>query len=86
MMLTIAYDGTAYHGFQKQASGAPTIEGTLNEVLSRVFKEDIEVIGASRTDTGVHAYGNLAVFDTHARIPEHFANVDEAATGCFLRI
>ena len=68
MMLTIAYDGTAYHGFQKQASGAPTIEGTLNEVLSRVFKEDIEVIGASRTDTGVHAYGNLAVFDTHARI------------------
>lgn len=68
ILITVAYDGTNYHGFQKQNSGAVTIEGVLNDTLTNVFKEPIEVIGASRTDTGVHAYGNLAVFDTHSRI------------------
>ena len=66
--LTVAYDGTAYHGWQIQP-GVVTIESKLNECLSDLLKEDIQVIGASRTDSGVHALGNIAVFDTHARMP-----------------
>ncbi len=66
--LTVAYDGTAYHGWQLQ-SGTVTIESKLNQCLSELLKEDIQVIGASRTDSGVHALGNIAVFDTEARMP-----------------
>jgi len=66
--LTVAYDGTAYHGWQVQP-GAVTIESKLNECLSDLLKEEIQVIGASRTDSGVHARGNIAVFDTQARMP-----------------
>ena len=46
-----------------------TIEEILNKELSNLLKEDIHVIGASRTDSGVHALGNVAVFDTETRIP-----------------
>lgn len=66
--LVVAYDGTAYCGFQVQNNG-PTIEGELNKVLSELFGEEIRVIGASRTDSGVHAYCNVAVFDTEVRMP-----------------
>lgn len=65
--LIVAYDGTKYCGWQKQTN-AITIEGVLNEALSDLCKENIEVIGASRTDSGVHAYGNVAVFDTNMRM------------------
>lgn len=68
IMLTVAYDGTNYHGWQIQKNGI-TIEEVLNEKLSELLKEPIAVIGASRTDSGVHAMGNLAVFDTTSRIP-----------------
>lgn len=68
IMLTIAYDGTNYSGWQIQP-GVPTIEGTLNETISRLLNEDICVIGASRTDAGVHARGAIAVFDTDSPIP-----------------
>lgn len=68
ILLRIAYDGTNYHGFQIQPNGE-TVEGVLNRELSRILREDIKVIGASRTDAGVHAVGNVAVFDTNARIP-----------------
>lgn len=68
VMLTVAYDGTAYSGFQVQEN-AKTIEGELNRCLSGLFSEDIKVIGASRTDAGVHALCNVAVFDTNARMP-----------------
>lgn len=66
--LVVAYDGTAYHGWQIQP-GAPTIEGELNRCLSELLQEKIQVIGASRTDSGVHALCNVAVFDTGTRIP-----------------
>ena len=66
--LTVAYDGTNYHGWQLQKNGI-TIESELNRCLSELLQEEIVVIGASRTDAGVHALGNIAVFDTHARIP-----------------
>lgn len=68
MMLTVAYDGTNYHGWQIQPSGE-TIEGVLNRCLSELLQEKIEVIGASRTDSGVHALCNIAVFDTDTDIP-----------------
>lgn len=67
-MLTVAYDGTNYCGWQVQQNG-DTIEGQLNKHLSQLLGEEIKVIGASRTDAGVHALCNLAVFDTQARMP-----------------
>ena len=66
--LTVAYDGTNYHGWQIQPN-AVTVEGELNKAISELTGEHIEVIGASRTDAGVHALGNVAVFDTESRIP-----------------
>ncbi|MCI8356007.1 MAG: tRNA pseudouridine(38-40) synthase TruA [Lachnospiraceae bacterium] len=66
--LVVAYDGTAYSGWQLQP-GVRTIEGELNRCLSELLGEKIQVIGASRTDAGVHALCNIAVFDTKARIP-----------------
>ncbi len=66
--MIIAYDGTAYHGWQFQPNGL-SIEAVLNETLSGLLKEEIKVIGASRTDAGVHALGNVAVFDTENRMP-----------------
>lgn len=71
--LTVAYDGTDYNGWQVQP-GVPTIEGELNKALSALTGENIAVIGASRTDAGVHALGNVAVFDTDSTIlPERFS-------------
>lgn len=66
--LVVAYDGTNYHGWQLQP-GAVTIEQVLNETLTELLGEPITVIGASRTDSGVHALGNVAVFDTSHRMP-----------------
>jgi pseudouridylate synthase I len=62
--LVVAYDGTNYCGWQLQKNGI-TIEEVLNRELTALLKEPIVVIGASRTDAGVHALGNVAVFDTH---------------------
>lgn len=66
--LTVAYDGTNYHGWQIQNNGI-TIESELNRCLSDLLGESVTVIGASRTDSGVHALGNIAVFDTVSRMP-----------------
>lgn len=66
--LIISYDGTNYCGWQVQINGI-TVEEVINRELSRMLGEDIAVIGASRTDSGVHALGNVAVFDTFSKIP-----------------
>lgn len=66
--LTVAYDGTKYCGWQIQPNGI-TVEEVLNRKLSGMTGEEIVVIGASRTDSGVHARGNVAVFDTESPIP-----------------
>lgn len=66
--LTVAYDGTNYAGWQIQKN-ALAIEEVLNKAISDLTGEEIVVIGASRTDSGVHALGNVAVFDTESRIP-----------------
>lgn len=66
--LTVAYDGTNYCGWQLQSNGV-TIEEKLNQALGSLFGEEIRVIGASRTDAGVHSLGNVCIFDTAARMP-----------------
>lgn len=66
--LIISYDGTNYCGWQIQINGI-TVEEIINKELSRLLGEEIAVIGASRTDSGVHALGNVAVFDTFSKIP-----------------
>ncbi|MCI8326276.1 MAG: tRNA pseudouridine(38-40) synthase TruA [Lachnospiraceae bacterium] len=68
VMLLVAYDGTNYCGWQVQPNGR-TIEGELNLALSELFGREIAVTGASRTDAGVHSYGNVAVFDVDTRMP-----------------
>lgn len=67
-MLRVAYDGTEYCGWQSQP-GLRTVEGTLKSTLDRLMRQDIKLIGASRTDAGVHAEGNVAVFDCDTTIP-----------------
>ena len=66
--LTVAYDGTDYCGWQIQPNGI-TVEEVLNRNLSELTGEEINVTGASRTDSGVHAQGNVAVFDSDTTIP-----------------
>ena len=68
IMLTVAYDGTHYCGWQIQPNGV-TVEEVLNRELSKLLGETVRVQGASRTDSGVHAMGNLCIFDTETRIP-----------------
>ena len=69
--MTVAYDGTNYKGWQVQPNGI-TIEEVLNRHLSSLLGEEIAVTGASRTDSGVHSLGNVAIFDTTTRIPARF--------------
>ena len=66
--MVLAYDGTNYCGWQLQPNGI-TIEEVLNQALSELLREPVVVIGASRTDSGVHAEGAVAVFDTENRMP-----------------
>lgn len=61
--IVVAYDGTAYHGWQEQA-GHHTVAGVLQTSFERVFGHAIKVVGASRTDAGVHALGQVARFYT----------------------
>lgn len=69
--LKLTYDGTNYHGFQRQhETHGPTIQGTLEKVWARLVEEEVTLATAGRTDTGVHASGQVVNFMTHARIPE----------------
>jgi len=65
--LTIAYDGAGFHGWQVQPEVA-TIQGALNQAASQITQEKIIVQGASRTDTGVHALGQVAHFRTSSAL------------------
>jgi tRNA pseudouridine38-40 synthase len=65
--LTIAYDGAAFHGWQIQP-GLPTIQGAIADAVTQITQEKIFVHGASRTDTGVHALGQVAHFKTQSAL------------------
>ncbi|MBN2697706.1 MAG: tRNA pseudouridine(38-40) synthase TruA [Bacteroidales bacterium] len=66
-LLHIAYDGAAYHGWQNQPN-AVTVQETLEQALSLILKEPVSVVGAGRTDAGVHASFFVAHFDTQMPI------------------
>ncbi len=70
LKLTIAYDGTAYAGWQIQKGGLPTVQGELVKAVERVVVHPVELQGASRTDRGVHALGQVASLKTTKTIPE----------------
>jgi tRNA pseudouridine38-40 synthase len=61
--LTVAYDGTDFHGFAVQDGGVRTVGGALSEALSKVLRQKIELTCAGRTDAGVHARGQVVSFD-----------------------
>jgi tRNA pseudouridine38-40 synthase len=65
--LTIAYDGSGFHGWQLQP-GLPTIQGALHDAIRQITQEPITIHGASRTDAGVHALGQVAHFKTHSTL------------------
>lgn len=66
--LVLAYDGTDFAGWQRQAD-RPTVQQTVEEVIERVTGERVNLIGAGRTDAGVHALGQVANFHTRSRLP-----------------
>ena len=63
--ITFAYDGTAYHGWQIQPNGN-SVQEELQKALSTILREDIDIVGAGRTDAGVHARRMTAHFETEA--------------------
>ncbi len=69
ILLRVAYDGTYYHGFARLKDDPQTIEGKLDTALSYLPGTITPVAGASRTDAGVHALGNVVIFDTEGSIP-----------------
>jgi tRNA pseudouridine38-40 synthase len=86
---TLAYDGTAYQGFQRQASGIPSIQAAVEQAIANVSGQQVTVSGAGRTDTGVHASGQVIAFDVewahkdqdllralNARLPQDIALQD----------
>ena len=65
--LVLAFDGTAYHGWQIQAD-RPTVQGTLRDAISKITGEEIQLNGSGRTDAGTHARRLIANFHTHSRM------------------
>jgi len=68
--LTIAYDGTDFHGWQIQKD-KPTVQGEIVNVLRRITQENIQLLGAGRTDAGVHALGQVGSFRTQSPLSSH---------------
>ena len=69
LALKVAYDGTNYHGFQRQTPPVLAVQNVLERALAKVCGEQVELAAAGRTDAGVHAYGQVVNFFTDGRIP-----------------
>ena len=69
LRLTVQYDGTDFSGFQRQRSGRPSIQGVLEQALTRLTGQPARVVGAGRTDAGVHALGQVVHWRTTHAIP-----------------
>ena len=73
LKLTLEYDGAAFCGWQRQrgsaAEGAPSVQATVERALEEIAGEPVRVVGAGRTDAGVHALGQVASLVTASRIP-----------------
>lgn len=67
--ITVAYDGTSYNGWQTQTNGIG-IQQVMEEAASKVMKQKVEITGSGRTDSGVHALGQVANFRADTRIPQ----------------
>lgn len=86
LKLTIAYDGTEFHGWQIQP-GRPTIQGALGEVVRKLTGERLTVFGSGRTDAGVHALGQVAHFKTHSELtPAEFQRAFNALLPPAIRV
>ena len=68
--LGIEYDGSAFHGWQAQQDGVRTVQTELEAALAKVANHPLRVVCAGRTDTGVHALGQVVHFDTEAQRTE----------------
>lgn len=68
LMLTIAYDGTAYSGWQSQPD-RPTVQEAIEKAIKKTTGETTRILGSSRTDAGVHALGQVASWRTESRLP-----------------
>ncbi len=66
--LTISYDGSSFHGWQEQREGE-TVQSTIKKELEKLLGEDVGLQGSGRTDSGVHALGQVAHFDTKSSLP-----------------
>ncbi|WP_459129839.1 tRNA pseudouridine(38-40) synthase TruA [Guggenheimella bovis] len=71
LKITLSYEGTRYSGFQRQGNTQNTIQAKLENVLSRIFEEEVEVVGSGRTDAGVHALMQVVNVKTKRRVPEN---------------
>jgi len=72
--LILEYDGTAYNGWQRQAE-EPTVQAEIERALGRMTRSTVTVVGAGRTDAGVHALGQVANFRCDTRlVPEEILN------------
>jgi len=69
--LVIQYDGGRYKGWQRLGSGENTIQGKIENVISEMLGRQVEIIGCSRTDAGVHAFAQIANFKIKENIPEN---------------
>lgn len=86
LKLTVAYDGTDFKGWQIQP-GHPTIQGLLNDVVHQLTQERLMVNGAGRTDSGVHAWGQVVSFKTHSEIaPKEFMRGCNALLPASIRV
>jgi tRNA pseudouridine38-40 synthase len=65
----ISYDGSAFHGFQRQANASPTVEEVVEKALTKIFGQRVTIAAAGRTDCGVHALGQVVHFNAPSDKP-----------------